>query len=53
MDTTSENLESAFAGESQANRKYLFFAEKADKEGYGRDKKDRGKSAGRYRWRKS
>ena len=35
MDTTSENLESAFAGESQANRKYLFFAEKADKEGYG------------------
>jgi len=28
-----ENLETAFAGESQANRKYLFFAEKADKEG--------------------
>jgi len=29
-----ENLETAFAGESQANRKYLFFAEKADKEGH-------------------
>ena len=34
MATTSENLESAFAGESQANRKYTFFAEQADKEGY-------------------
>lgn len=32
--TTKENLEEAFAGESQANRKYLAFAEKADKEGY-------------------
>ena len=31
---TDENLQEAFAGESQANRKYLFFAEKADKEGY-------------------
>ena len=30
---TKENLQEAFAGESQANRKYLFFAEKADKEG--------------------
>ena len=30
---TKENLQAAFAGESQANRKYLFFAEKADKEG--------------------
>jgi len=29
-----ENLKEAFAGESQANRKYLAFAEKADKEGY-------------------
>jgi len=29
-----ENLDTAFAGESQANRKYLFFAEKADKEGH-------------------
>ena len=30
---TEKNLQGAFAGESQANRKYLFFAEKADKEG--------------------
>lgn len=30
---TDDNLSQAFAGESQANRKYLFFAEKADKEG--------------------
>lgn len=36
MSTTKENLEFAFAGESQANRKYLFFAEKADQEGYKR-----------------
>jgi rubrerythrin len=32
--TTQKNLEEAFAGESQANRKYLAFAEKADQEGY-------------------
>ena len=31
---TFQNLQAAFAGESQANRRYLFFAEKADKEGY-------------------
>lgn len=31
---TDGNLQEAFAGESQANRKYLFFAEKAEKEGY-------------------
>lgn len=31
--TTSENLQAAFAGESQANRRYLFFAEKADEAG--------------------
>ena len=31
---TSENLQEAFAGESQANRKYLAFAEQADKDGY-------------------
>ncbi|SFR07181.1 rubrerythrin family protein [Desulfoscipio geothermicus] len=30
---TQENLMAAFAGESQANRKYLAFAQKADKEG--------------------
>ena len=34
MSNTSENLQSAFAGESQANRRYLFFAEKAEKEGH-------------------
>ena len=31
---TEKNLQQAFAGESQANRRYLFFADKADKEGY-------------------
>ena len=31
---TQENLSTAFAGESQANRKYLCFAEQAEKEGY-------------------
>ncbi len=31
--STSENLQAAFAGESQANRKYLAFAKKADAEG--------------------
>ena len=31
---TTENLQEAFAGESQANRRYLAFARKADKEGY-------------------
>jgi len=30
---TQDNLKSAFAGESQASRKYLYFAEKADREG--------------------
>lgn len=34
MSNTRDNLETAFAGESQANRKYLFFAEKAEQEGY-------------------
>ncbi len=33
MSNTKENLQAAFAGESQANRRYLFFAEKAEKEG--------------------
>jgi len=32
--TTQDNLIEAFAGESQANRKYLAFADKADQEGY-------------------
>jgi rubrerythrin len=31
---TADNLQAAFAGESQANRKYLAFAQKADAEGY-------------------
>ncbi len=31
---TEENLKAAFAGESQANRRYLYFASKADVEGY-------------------
>ncbi len=31
---TQENLKEAFAGESQANRRYLYFAQKADIEGY-------------------
>ena len=34
MSKTQENLQEAFAGESQANRRYLFFADKAEKEGY-------------------
>ena len=31
---THENLKAAFAGESQANRRYLYFAKQADVEGY-------------------
>ena len=31
---TEANLKEAFAGESQANRRYLYFAQKADVEGY-------------------
>ena len=34
MSKTTDNLKAAFAGESQANRKYLAFAERADQEGY-------------------
>ena len=34
MSKTSENLQQAFAGESQASMRYLAFAEKADQEGY-------------------
>ncbi len=34
MSETEKNLLEAFAGESQANRKYLAFAKKADQEGY-------------------
>jgi rubrerythrin len=33
MNKTDENLKEAFSGESQANRRYLAFAEKAEKEG--------------------
>ena len=31
---THQNLKDAFAGESQANRRYLYFAKQADVEGY-------------------
>jgi len=31
---TAQNLKDAFAGESQANRRYLYFAKIADVEGY-------------------
>ena len=31
---TDENLHEAFGGESKANRRYIFFAEKAEKEGF-------------------
>lgn len=34
MSATDEFLKEAFAGESQANRKYLAFAAQAEKEGY-------------------
>jgi rubrerythrin len=34
MSKTQDFLKEAFAGESQANRKYQAFAAKADKEGY-------------------
>jgi rubrerythrin len=34
MSKTIDNLKEAFAGESQANRKYTAFAKKADEEGY-------------------
>jgi rubrerythrin len=34
MNKTEKNLADAFAGESQANRKYLAFAKQAEKEGY-------------------
>lgn len=34
MSKSENGLQEAFAGESQANRKYLAFAKKADEEGY-------------------
>jgi rubrerythrin len=34
MSKTQDDLKQAFAGESQANRRYLAFAEQADKDGY-------------------
>jgi rubrerythrin len=34
MSESEKNLEAAFAGESQANRKYLAFSRKAEKEGH-------------------
>ena len=42
---TEQNLKDAFAGESQANRRYLYFASKADVEGYN-DVAAVGRSAG-------
>jgi len=36
MGNTTENLKAAFAGESQANRRYLFFADEADQAGQKR-----------------
>ena len=34
MGKTQDNLKDAFSGESQANRRYLFFADRADEEGH-------------------
>jgi len=34
MSKTEQHLQEAFAGESQANRKYLAFAKQADREGF-------------------
>ena len=34
MNKTDENLKDAFEGESQANRKYIAFAQKAEEEGF-------------------
>src|SRR4030042_5256228 len=34
MSKTNDNVGAAFAGESQANRKYVFLAEKAEEEGH-------------------
>ena len=34
MSQTEKNLKEAFAGESQANRKYLAFAKQAERDGY-------------------
>ena len=34
MAKTDENLKAAFAGESQANKRYLAFAQKAEEEGF-------------------
>ena len=34
MSKSEKNFREAFAGESQANRKYLDFAKQADKEGH-------------------
>ena len=36
MSKAEQSLREAFAGESQANRKYLAYAEKADAEGHAR-----------------
>ena len=47
---TEENLKAAFAGESQANRRYLYFAQKADIEGYNDKKNQIGAELGDVLW---
>jgi rubrerythrin len=39
MSKSTDNLKNAFAGESQANRRYLAFARKAEEEGYSQTAK--------------
>ena len=34
MPNTQENLKEAFAGESQANRRYVAYAQQAEKDGF-------------------
>jgi rubrerythrin len=34
--STDENLKEAFAGESQANRRYMAFAKKAEEDGFSK-----------------
>ncbi len=49
MSKTEKNLKEAFAGESQANRKYLAFAKKAELEGFKQAAKLFRAAAGRRR----
>ena len=45
---TEQNLKDAFAGESQANRRYLYFANKADIEGQNEVARGGGKGLGLF-----